>query len=423
MRISRDSAVATAAADGSQLGAFAPVDKPAVPVLETINVRDFGARGDGRHDDSPAIQAAVGLAQRRGGGRVLVPPSSRVYLLGSTIRIRNRHVTLTGPGATLKLKSGAGRIHLIHIGGDGPTRSIAEHIEVSGLTLDGNYRQQPQQRAGGLPRCVWVENACHVTLRQLRIRDAWCGVSFATHTRQGLAQDVRVTDWDHDAFGASGWGINGGCTDIRFLDCRATDTSRCVKAWEIEEGAQRILLEDCVVENLGGTGTGYYVRHHAYRWPVLVDRVTFRRCRVSRVAGDGFRVATVPGPSIRPAIRTRNVRLLDCQCLGRTTIAWGVENVLVEGGRFDGPMTLGFAAGTDPLEGNGPKGPVRSVTLRNVHVGQLLINGQRGNPNGTLGDKGADDYVPTIRLESVRSDRPTRISGKAARISGKARIK
>ncbi|MBQ15863.1 MAG: hypothetical protein CMJ65_01935 [Planctomycetaceae bacterium] len=184
MRISRDSAVAPAAADGSQLGAFAPVDKPAVPVLETINVRDFGARGDGRHDDSPAIQAAVGLAQRRGGGRVLVPPSSRVYLLGSTIRIRNRHVTLTGPGATLKLKSGAGRIHLIHIGGDGPTRSIAEHIEVSGLTLDGNYRQQPQQRAGGLPRCVWVENACHVTLRQLRIRDAWCGVSFATHTRR-----------------------------------------------------------------------------------------------------------------------------------------------------------------------------------------------------------------------------------------------
>ena len=69
----------------------------------------------------------------------------------------------------------------------------------------------------------------------------------------------------------------------------------------------------------------------AYRWPVLVDRVTFRRCRVSRVSGDGFRVATVPGP----AIRTRNVRLLDCEYLGRTTIAWGVENVLVEGTVLD----------------------------------------------------------------------------------------
>ena len=146
----------------------------------------------------------------------------------------------------------------------------------------------------------------------------------------------------------------------------------------------------------------------AYRWPVLVDRVTFRRCRASRVSGDGFRVATVPGP----AIRTRNVRLLDCEYLGRTTIAWGVENVLVKGGRFDGPVNRGFAAGTDPPEGNGPKGPVRSVTLRNVHVGQLLINGQRRNPSGTLGDKGADDYVPTIQLEAVRSDRPARISGK-----------
>ena len=253
---------------------------------------------------------------------------------------------------------------------------------------------QPQQRAGGLPRCVWVEHAGHVVIRDLEIRDAWCGVSLATNTRDCLVENVTVTDWDHDAFGASGWGINGGCTDVKFLRCRAVDTPKCVKAWEIEEGAQRILLEDCVVENLGGTGTGFYVRHHGYRWPVLVDDVTLRRCRAARVNGDGFRIATSPGPQIRPSIRTRNIRLLDCQCVGRTTIAWGVEDVLVQGGRFDGPVCLGFAAGTDPPEGNGTKGPVRSVTLRQTRVGQLLINSRVGNPTGKLGDTVYPDYVP-----------------------------
>ena len=415
--ITADSPAATAGTDGGYIGAFPPVPTlREASTTRTINAQDFGARGDGQHDDGPAIQAAVRLAERLGGGRVVVPPSDAVYLLGQTIRLRGHHVQLVGPGATLKLKNGVGRIHMIHVGGDGPTRSIAEHIKIVGFTLDGSYRSQPQQRAGGLPRGVWVENACHVTLKDLTIRDAWCGISFATHVRDGLAENVTVTDWDHDAFGASGWGINGGCTDIRFLRCRAVETPRCIKAWEIEEGAQRILLEDCLIRNLGGTGTGYYVRHHGYRWEVLVDDVTFRRCRVARVQGDGFRIATAPGSEIRPLIRTRNVRLLDCHCTGRTTIAWGVEDVLVRGGHFEGPVYLGFAAGSDPLEGNGAKGPVRSVTLKETRVGRLVINGHLGNPTGKLGAKGFGDYVPRIQLLNVQADHSPKIIGKQARI-------
>ena len=416
LRIPTNSPLATAADDGGYLGAFKPEPIPATPTLPVIDVREFGAVGDGKHDDAPAIQAAVRLAEQLGGGRVVIPATDAFYLLGSTIRIRRHHVTLTGPKARLKLKNGVGRIHLLHIGGDGATRSVAEHIQVSGLLLDGNYRRQPQQRAGGLPRCIWVEHAGHVVIRDITVNDAWCGVSLATNTRDCLVENVTVTDWDHDAFGASGWGVNGGCTDVTFRHCRAIDTPQCVKAWEVEEGAQRILLEDCVVENLGGTGTGFYIRHHGYRWPVLVDDVTFRRCRVSKVNGDGFRIATSPGPQIRPGIRTRNIRLLACPCVGRTTIAWGVENILVRGGRFDGPVCLGFAAGTKPLEGNGTKGPVRSVTLQETRTGQLLINSQIGNPTGKLGDTIHPDYVPRIRLLQVQQDRPARIIGEGARI-------
>jgi hypothetical protein len=106
--------------------------------------------------------------------------------------------------------------------------------------------------------------------------------------------------------------------------------------------------------------------------------------------------------------------------VGRTTIAWGVEDVLVQGGRFDGPVCLGFAAGTDPPEGNGTKGPVRSVTLRGTRIGQLLINSRIGNPTGKLGDTVYPDYVPRIRLLQVRQDRPARIIGEGAKIEIRA---
>ena len=69
-----------------------------------------------------------------------------------------------------------------------------------------------------------------------------------------------------------------------------------------------------------------------------------------------------------------------------------------------------------PLEGNGSKGPVRSVTLQQTRVGQLLINSRVGTPTGKLGDTAYPDYVPNIRLLKVRQDQPAKVVGKGAKI-------
>ena len=62
------------------------------------NVRDFGAKGDGKTLDSPAINAAIEAAVRNGGGQVLLPAGT--YLSGS-IRLKSNIDLHLSAGCTI----------------------------------------------------------------------------------------------------------------------------------------------------------------------------------------------------------------------------------------------------------------------------------------------------------------------------------
>jgi hypothetical protein len=66
----------------------------------TLNVKAFGAKGDGVTDDSAAIQKAIDAAARLAGRTVFLPPG--VYPIGSSLRItETRAVLLRGAGKRL----------------------------------------------------------------------------------------------------------------------------------------------------------------------------------------------------------------------------------------------------------------------------------------------------------------------------------
>jgi polygalacturonase len=70
----------------------------AEPANNFFNVRDFGAFGDGKNLDSPAIDKAIAAAAKNGGGTVLIPAG--IYLSGSIHLQSNIHL-LIDAGATI----------------------------------------------------------------------------------------------------------------------------------------------------------------------------------------------------------------------------------------------------------------------------------------------------------------------------------
>lgn len=108
-----------------------------------LNVQDFGAIGDGKTDDTQAIQSTVNAAVAAGGGAVYVPAG--IYLVSASIEMFS-HTTLYGDGmgaTILKVRDQVG-VDVIGVVRTQIARSTVAltNVRVSDLTLDGNRANQ-----------------------------------------------------------------------------------------------------------------------------------------------------------------------------------------------------------------------------------------------------------------------------------------
>ena len=68
-------------------------------ISPALNVKDFGAKGDGKHIDSPAVNAAINQAAIEGGGTVVLPQGT---YLSHSIHLQSNVTLLLEKGAILK---------------------------------------------------------------------------------------------------------------------------------------------------------------------------------------------------------------------------------------------------------------------------------------------------------------------------------
>jgi hypothetical protein len=105
-----------------------------------VDVRDYGAVGDGVTDDYEAIQAAIDAASAaasglpQGGGAVVFLPSG-LYRVGRTLRIEQSNVGIVGIGAGSVIQGGARDGHIIYAGTPEPSRPVRnvffEHFAIT----------------------------------------------------------------------------------------------------------------------------------------------------------------------------------------------------------------------------------------------------------------------------------------------------
>ena len=96
-------------------------------VDKTINVKAFGAKGDGVADDTRAIQTAIDHA--KAGAKIYFPPG--IYDVSNFVVKNRSELAFTGDGqqSVLRMKSGAARLATVEASSD---------IAITNLTFDAN---------------------------------------------------------------------------------------------------------------------------------------------------------------------------------------------------------------------------------------------------------------------------------------------
>ncbi len=231
-----------------------------------FDVRAFGAKGDGRHIDSPAINAALEQAAKAGGGTVVVPDGT--YLCYS-IRLRSCVTLRLTKGAVLKaapVTDEAGydeaepnaadayqdfghshwhnsllwgeNLHDVTLEGEGL-------IDGSGVLTRGGQRKSPAGQTTA-NKAVALRECRGVTIRDLRFLECGHFALLLTGVDDLLIERV-TADTNRDGFDID------CCERVTIRDCRVNTVNddaivlKCSYALGYAKPTAHVLIEDCAV--------------------------------------------------------------------------------------------------------------------------------------------------------------------------------
>lgn len=145
-----------------------------------VSVRRFGARGDGKHDDTDAFQSAFHAVASQGGGRVYVPAGR--YRIATHLDVPP-NVVLQGDavGPTIHAQTAGSTLLAVEGRGDlqgTPFITLHENSALDGITVF--YPDQTQPEPDPYPWCV-RGTGDNVTVRNTLLVNPYQAVDFGTH--------------------------------------------------------------------------------------------------------------------------------------------------------------------------------------------------------------------------------------------------
>jgi polygalacturonase len=324
---------------------------PRIATAAPVELRRFGARGDGDHDDTLAFQRAVDATPA--GGVLDVPAGSYVIDPVRSVRLHGHMHLRLARGARLVAKPNAApRGYVL-------TVERVSDVRISGGRIVGE-RHAHRGRSGEWGHGIMVRGASRVSISDMRISDCWgdgisIGASPVRHGRALPSSDIEI--------------IGVTCTGNRR---QGLTIGR----------SRRVRVRDCEFSNTGGTAPQAGIDIEPDAGDVARD-VRIERCVVR-----GNR-----GPGIQVWKRTVDIAIVDCT----------IEDNRNAGVLVVGASGLGIAG--NRIAGNGVAGvAVRSGSSR------VRVSGNRFASNGRGWKFGMARHVQVATGAGVQIARDNRIT-------------
>ena len=263
-----------------------------------VDVRGKGARGDGKADDTAAIQAAVDALPRTG-GTVRVPAGNYMIDTARAINLRsNVHLDMDADAQLTALPNARKRYHVIKVW-------RADNVRISGGRIVGD-RDHHQGSEGEWGYGINIQASRRVTVSGTRLSDCWGDGMWIGALGRGLgveiSTDVTVENVVSTNNRRQGLSI-GPCQRVRILNSTFANTHGTAPQSGIDlepmaQGQVRdVLIEGCTFT--GNKGCGIEVHHN-------VSGLVIRRCTIRGNKGYGVLAINMDHLTIEDNIITGN---------------------------------------------------------------------------------------------------------------------
>ncbi|SEG70081.1 Polygalacturonase [Bryocella elongata] len=374
--------------------------------------RAFGARGDGKALDSPAINKAIDACTAAGGGIVYLPPG--VYRSG-TVELKSNVTLYVEAGATIlgstemsdytgmkgpSLKGDANQFHLIFA-------RDAENVTLAGPgRIDGQGPSfwLPSGRKPLPEDDQWAEVTAHAYKKNPNGRPSPM-LEFVS-CRWLRIEGLRIEN-------ASGWTmrpINCDNVVLHGLNIKNPNYGSNTDGMDIC-GCQNVFISDCAIDT-GDDAICFKSENPYGTAPRLTSNVTVTNCTLTTCC-NGFKIGTATEGGFENIVFSNSV-IYNSPGPYKDRVIAGIALETVDGGWIDGvtitnirmqrtrtPIFLRL--GNRANKHHYPQNGVRNVTISNIEASEALL---AGSIVGIPGHFVENVTISNVRIENVLEPKP-----------------